>query len=178
VLPPSLMFSGVFAYAVLNSFLLIDELGMPTQHYGISYSVAACAYVAGSLASRRLVRFTGINRAIVMGLTLGICTALLSVCVSLALPMSIALVLIPGLAMFFSTSLILPIAMSVSVSLFPRRAGSASAVAGCTQLAFAGFSSGIAAMLYDGTSLSLHLFTLACCVAAVIVWFAGRRYHV
>jgi len=178
VLPPSFMFAGVFAYAVVNSFLLIDALGMPAQHYGITYSIAACAYVAGSLTSHRLVRITGINRAIVIGLTLGICAAFAAVCASFMLPMSIPLVLVPGLAMFFSTSLILPIGFSVSVSLFPKRGGSASAVAGCTQLVFAAFSSGIAAYLYDNTTLPLHAFTLACCIAAVIAWVAGSRLRI
>jgi len=174
-LPPSLMFAGVFAYAVVNSFLLIDELGMAEQYHGMSYSIAASAYVAGSLTSHRLVRLVGIERAIVFGMLLGIGASLTSVVASSFLPLSIPLVVIPGMCMFFSTSLILPIASSVSVSLFPARGGSASAVVGFTQITSAGFSSGIAAYLYDSTTYPLHLFTLGCCLAAAAVWFAGGR---
>jgi MFS transporter, DHA1 family, multidrug resistance protein len=175
VLPPALMFSGVFAYAVVNSFLLINDLGMAEDFYGISYSLAACAYVAGSLVGRYLVSVLGIHRTIVSGLTIGLCAAASSVAASLSLPISTALVIVPGLCMFFSTSLMLPIASSVAVSLFPLRAGSASAIAGFTQISFAGFSSAIAAYLYDSTTLPLHVFTLACCLASVTVWLMGSR---
>ncbi|MFT4560906.1 MAG: DHA1 family bicyclomycin/chloramphenicol resistance-like MFS transporter [Gammaproteobacteria bacterium] len=175
VLPPALMFAGVFAYAVVNSFLLINDLGMAEDFYGISYSLAACAYVAGSLAGRYLVGLLGIHRTIVCGLTIGLCAAVGSVVASLTLPISTALVVVPGLCMFFSTSLMLPIASSVAVSLFPMRAGSASAVAGFTQISFAGFSSAIAAYLYDSTTLPLHAFTLGCCFAAVAIWVTSSR---
>lgn len=174
VLPPSLMFSGVFAYAVVNSFLLIDDLGLSARAHGVSYSVAAFAYVAGSLTSHRLLRRTGIDRAILIGLWCGSIAALVAVTASALLPLSVPLVMLPGIAMFFCTSLILPIGFSVAVSLFPRRGGSASAVAGFTQLGFAGLSSGVAAYLYDGSAGPLHQFTLACCIAAGGLWFAGR----
>jgi MFS transporter, DHA1 family, multidrug resistance protein len=175
VLPPALMFAGVFAYAVVNSFLLINDLGMAEDFYGISYSLAACAYVAGSLVGRYLVGIIGIHRTIITGLTIGLCAAFGSVAASLTLPISTALVIVPGLCMFFSTSLMLPIASSVAVSLFPLRAGSASAVAGFTQISFAGFSSAIAAYLYDGTTFPLHVFTLGCCLCSAAVWVMGAR---
>jgi DHA1 family bicyclomycin/chloramphenicol resistance-like MFS transporter len=178
VLPPSFMFAGVFAYAAVNSFLLIDELGIAERYYGLSYSVAACAYVTGSLAGRTLVRVAGIDRAIVTGLALGFACALAAVLASaLAAPLSIALVMIPGICMFFSAALILPIGFSVAVSLFPLHGGSASALAGFTQLGFAGVSAGIAASLYDKTTLPLHVFTFTCCATAAACWFAGRRFR-
>ena len=178
VLPPSFMFAGVFAYAAVNSFLLIDELGIAERHYGISYSVAAGAYVSGSLAGRTLVRLAGIDRAIVTGLVLGVTCALAAVIASaLSAPLSIALVMLPGICMFFSAALILPIGFSVAVSLFPLHAGSASALAGFTQLGFAGASAGIAAMLYDETTLPLHAFTFVCCAIAITCWCAGRGFR-
>ena len=79
--------------------------------------------------------------------------------------------------MFFSAALILPIGFSVAVSLFPLHAGSASALAGFTQLGFAGASAGIAAMLYDETTLPLHAFTFVCCAIAITCWCAGRGFR-
>lgn len=178
VLPPSFMFAGVFAYAAVNSFLLIDELGIAERHYGLSYSIAAGAFVSGSLAGRTLVRRAGIERAIVSGLVLGFSCALAAVTTSaLTDSLSIALVMLPGIGMFFCAALILPIGFSVAVSLFPLHAGSASALAGFTQLGFAGASAGIAALLYDRTTLSLHVFTFVCCASAMACWFAGSRYR-
>ena len=124
---PSLMFAAVFGYVAVNSFLLIDKLGMTEQMQGLTYSLSAFAFVAGSFTSNRVVRKTCIERAIVIGLLLGTSTALASVVASALLPLSIGLVVIPAVCTLFSTALILPVALSVAVSLFPSRAGSASA---------------------------------------------------
>jgi len=175
--PPALMFAGVFAYAAVNSFLLIGELGMAAQHHGIIYSVAACAFAAGSLMGRRLVQICGIDSTIVIGLTLGCVAAFIAVVASSLLPLSIALVVVPGLCVFFSTALVIPIALSTAVSLFPSVGGSASALVGFVQLVLAGLSSGIAAILYNATTLPLHLFTLGCCLGAAMIWIAGGRYR-
>ncbi len=172
--PPALMFAAVFAYAVVNSFLLIDDLGMAAQHQGFSYSIAACAYVAGSLTSNRLVRMVGIDRAIAIGLAAGIVFASAAVIASSLLPLSIPLVMIPGLCAFYSTSLIVPVGFSMAVSLFPSKGGSASAVVGFIQLMLSAISSGIAAYLYNHTTMPLHLFTLGCGIAATVVWVASR----
>lgn len=172
---PSLMFSAVFGYVAVNSFLLIDKLGMTEQMQGLTYSLSAFAFVAGSFTSNRLVRKTGIERAIVIGLVLGTSTALASVVASALLPLSIGLVVIPAVCTLFSTALVLPIALSVAVSLFPLRAGSASAVAGFTQLVSAGVGTEVTAYVVDSTTLPLHLFTFACCGAAMAIWFAGRH---
>ncbi len=175
IVPPSLMFAGVFAYVGVNSFLLIDKLGMAAQHHGASFSLAASAYVAGSFTSNRLVRWLGIERAIIAGLAIGSATALAAVVASSVLELSIVLVLLPGLCMFFAAAAIVPIAMSAAVSRFPTRAGSASAVAGFCQLSFAAASSAIVGALVDATTMPLHLFTLACCLTAAAVWFGGRQ---
>ncbi len=174
VVPPALMFSSVFAYVGANSFLLIDRLGVPEPRHGVTYAVAALAYVAGSLTSNRLVRWLGIERAIVTGLALGVTAALVAVTASGALPLSVPLVVVPGIATFFATALMVPIAISSAVSLFPHRAGSASAVAGFVQIAVAGLGTGMSAFLVDATTLPLHGFTLACAGAASLAWFGGR----
>ena len=175
VIPPTLMFASVFAYVGANSFLLIDKLGMEERYHGITYSIAAGAYVAGSLASRRLVHLAGIERAIAIGLGAGVCAAMGAAVASSLLALSIALVVLPAIAMFFFTALIVPIGLSTAVSLFPERAGSASAVSGFFQITVAGAATAMAAYLVTDSTLSLHVFTLGCCVAAGSLWFASRR---
>jgi DHA1 family bicyclomycin/chloramphenicol resistance-like MFS transporter len=175
VAPPSLLFAGAFAYVVINSFLLIETLGIAEQYYGVTYASAAMFFVIGSFAGNRLVRRLGVERAIAFGLILAVGTALAAVAASTLFQLNLMLVVIPGIAVFFCTALILPAAMSAAVSLFPRRAGTASAVAGFTQLMAAAASSATAAFLVDETTLPLHLFTLGCCLCAALIWFTGRH---
>lgn len=175
VTPPALMFSAVFAWVGVNSFLLIDELGLSAQHQGMSFSLAASAYVAGSFASNRLVHFLGIERGISWGLVFGLICALAAVVASVLLPLSYALVLVPALSLFFATALIVPIGLSAAVSLFPAHGGSASAVAGFTQLSFAGASSALIALVVESSTLPLHLYTLGACIGAGLCWLGGRR---
>ncbi|MEQ8234685.1 MAG: multidrug effflux MFS transporter [Gammaproteobacteria bacterium] len=173
VLPPALMFATVFAYVSANSFLIIDRLGVAERHHGGIYAIAACAFVAGSLTSHRLVLRAGIERAIVTGLALGNAAACLACAASLLLPLSLPLVVLPGVATFFATALVVPIAAASAVSLFPHRAGSASAVAGCTQISIAALGTAASALLVDQDTLPMHAFTLACMLAAALVWRAG-----
>jgi len=117
------------------------------------------------------VNIAGIDRAIVTGLVLGTVSALAAVAASLTLDLSVALVVVPALGLLFATALLLPVALSVAVSLFPERAGSASAVAGFTQLVAAGMGSAVSGYLVERSILPLHLLTLICCVSATAVWF-------
>ena len=178
VLPPVCMFSGVFAYAAVNSFLLIDELGFDERTQGLLYSAAAAAYVSGSLASRWLTRAAGTERAMSLGVTAGLAIAAVALGASSILPLSAGLVVVPALLSFFATALILPIGFSIAVSLFPQRGGSASAVAGCTQLVLAGASTASATWWYDATTLGLHALTFACCIAAAVLWFTAAHTRV
>ncbi|MEQ8659289.1 MAG: multidrug effflux MFS transporter [Gammaproteobacteria bacterium] len=173
VLPPALMFATVFAYVGANSFLIIDGLGVAERHHGAIYAIAAGAFVAGSLTGHRVVPRLGIERAIAAGLGLGGVAAALACLASLALPLSLALVVVPAVATFFATALVVPVAAATAVSLFPHRAGSASAVAGCTQISIAALGTAAAALLVENDTLPLHAFTLGCMLAAAAVWRAG-----
>ena len=175
VLPPSLMFTTVFAYVGANSFLLIERLGMSEQTHGLVYALAACAYVAGSFASNRLVHVLGVERALTAGLMLGLSAAGAAVSASSLLPPSVLLVVLPGMATFFATAMIVPVAQSTAVSLFPARAGTASAVAGCTQVIAAGVGTGLAARFVSGEIFPLHVLTLLCAILATTGWLIARR---
>lgn len=175
VVPPALMFATVFAYVGANSFLIIEQLGVAERHHGGIYALSAGAFVAGSLTSTRLVLHAGIERAIVTGLALGCTAAALACGASLLLPLSLPLVVLPAIATFFATALVMPVAAASAVSLFPHRAGSASAVAGFAQVSIAGLGTAAAALLVDGNTRPLHAFTLACCLAAAAIWRAGSR---
>jgi DHA1 family bicyclomycin/chloramphenicol resistance-like MFS transporter len=135
--------------------------------------LSAGAFVAGSLTSTRLVLRVGIERAIVAGLGLGCTAAVLACGASLLLPLSLMLVVLPAIATFFATALVMPVAAASAVSLFPHRAGSASAVAGFAQVSIAGLGTAAAALLVDGSTRPLHAFSLACCLAAAATWRAG-----
>ena len=174
VLPSGLMFASVFAYVGTNSFLLIDQLGMRTEHHGAVYALAACAFVAGSLTSGRLTQRWGVERLITRAILFGVSAMALASLASATLPLSVPLVVAPGVVMFFGAALVVPAAAASAVSLFPRRAGSASAVAGCTQIALAGVSAGVAGTLVSTSTVPLHLFMLAGTACAALVWRAGR----
>ena len=174
VLPPALLFASVFAYVGVNSFLLIGQLGMAEHHYGMTYSAAAFAYVCGSFASNRLVHRSGIERACTVALALAVIAGCGSVVASYGLPLSLPLVLVPALATFFATALLVPVASSTAISLFAERAGSASAVAGFVQVLAAGLGTLLAALLVSNHTLPLHVFTVVCAFAAGGVWLASR----
>lgn len=174
VLPPAVMFASVFAYVGVNSFLLIDTLGLAPHKQGMLYAIAAGAYVAGSFASGAAVRRFGVHGTILAGLVLGGVSAVAATLASHLLPLSPALVLVPALFSFFATAMVVPAATSTAVSLFPTRAGSASAVAGCCQVGAAGLGTWIAAAATLESVQPLHWLTVACMATALVLWWWGR----
>ncbi|MFQ5972891.1 MAG: multidrug effflux MFS transporter, partial [Alphaproteobacteria bacterium] len=58
-------YGGLFAFITAGPFVLIDRLGVATQHYGLLYAILVGAYFLGSLAANRaaqLMRITGLLR--------------------------------------------------------------------------------------------------------------------
>ena len=135
---PGLLFAGVFAYVGTNSYLLIEHVGLEESRHGVTYAVAAFAYVLGSFTSHRIVEKLGIDQTIVVGLGMNIVGALLAAAASSALELSLWLIVVPGVVAFYTTAIVVPVAVSRAVGIFPRSGGSASALAGFIQLLISG----------------------------------------
>lgn len=164
------MFCSMFAYNAVNSFLIINDLGIQPRYHGLSFALVACAFIVGSILGNRLTKKFSVDAVISWGIGIALVASALAWSVSLNNPISLALVLIPGAVVFFANGLALPGALSLAIAANPNNRGSASALAGFLQIGSAGIIGSIAGQTYDHTTAPLHELMFIAAALAALGW--------
>lgn len=180
LIPLAAVFGSFFAFVTAGPFLLIDRMGVATQHYGYYYGIIIFAFIAGSFAANRLIGRFDALRLTRMAIVIAFCGGL-----SLVLPVAWgqenlhALVL--SMAVFtFGMGILMasgPICLLDAAGDGPR--GPASALAGSLQLGAASLASLSVAVFHDGTALPLAatIAALVCCAALGHLALARPRHR-
>lgn len=163
LLPLTFQFGALFAFITAGPFVLIDRLGVPTQHYGLCYGVMVLAYMAGSLATSRVAG--RLEPAEILRRTSLVCPAaglLLLVPVLLGHESVVAIVLSISLFALGLGPLLAsgPVCLLEAAGEIPK--GPASALCGSLQLTAASLAGLLVGSFHDGTALPL-----ACTLAAL-----------
>lgn len=164
------MFCSMFAYNAVNSFLIINDLGIQPRYHGLSFALVACAFIVGSILGNRLTKKVSVDAVISWGIGIALVASALAWSVSLNNPISLALVLVPGAVVFFANGLALPGALSLAIATNPNNRGSASALAGFLQIGSAGIIGSIAGQTYDHTTAPLHVLMFVAAALAGLGW--------
>ena len=172
----TLSFCALFVYLSTVSFFLPDVFGVPTEYFGLAFAMTVTGFIVGSLASARLVMTWGQNRILQKGALVCIVSNTIALLLSLEWlfptvywSASRFLFALLSIVFFFGIGLISANASMGAVSLYPDRAGAASAVYGCVHSLSAASVGAIAGLTYDGRLLEpLSLMFLCSCGA-----FAG-----
>lgn len=165
------MFCSMFAYNAVNSFLIINDLGIAPRYHGMSFALIACAFIIGSIAGNHATKYYSADQVITWGIFIALLSAAGACWYSASAPLSLALVLIPGALVFFANGLALPGALSLAIGSSPNRRGSASALAGFMQIGCAGIIGSIAGKTYDHTTGPLHELMFITAAIAAIGWY-------
>jgi len=147
--------AGVLTYTSASSFVLIEVLGVPAQYYGLLFSITAFGMFLGSLISAKLSRQFGSESASWYG-----CLLLLTGGIMLAILPLLGIVSIFTLvgSMFIyalGNGVVMPSAMTLAIMPFPKKAGAAAALIGCSQSALGALCGYIASLLYDKTAIPM-----------------------
>ncbi len=162
-IPLSCSFGALFAFLTEGPFLLIERLGVPTEHYGLYQAVIVVAYMAGSLLVARLARTVKATTFVRLALFLGsLGTGFLFVMAALG-PVDLATVMASSAIYGVSLGFILasgPLCLLEAVSHGPK--GPASALLGATQMGMGSVASLLTAFMHDGTAwpMSATMFGL------------------
>ncbi len=151
----ALSYAGLFVFISGSSFLLIDDLGLSPQLYGLCFAVVILGYVLGTFISGRYGERLGRDRM----MALGVVSALLSAAVGLALAFSGVLtvwsVVLATTLFFIAAGFMMPNSVAGALRHYPHMAGAASSLMGFVQMSIAA-SLGIAVgQLHDGTHLPM-----------------------
>lgn len=148
-------YGGIFAYTSCSSYILIDLLHVPPDHFGALYAITVGAYGVGTLVASQFTPRIGINGMIVLGgVLMTICGEVLTLLPLLGY-FTVWTVVIPFAGFAFSTGFVFPSGQAGSIMPFPHMAGSASSMLSCLQMGFAAFVGALTARLLDGSMMPM-----------------------
>ena len=163
---------GMFVYIAMASFVLQGTYGLDAQGFAVVFGVNAVAIVAAGQLSALLVRRVGPRRLLAAGVAVALLAAVAMV-VGVLVSASVWALLPPLLVLVSCTGMIMPNATALALADQGRAAGTASAVIGLLQFAFAAVVPPLAS-LGGVTPLVMAVTILATAAVAALVQFGVR----
>jgi DHA1 family bicyclomycin/chloramphenicol resistance-like MFS transporter len=170
----SLAVGGFYASQTLAPFVLMGKLGLSSPLFGLATASLMTSYLVGSLAVNRLLPYFAMARLVLAG-ALMVAVAALALALGLRfLGLGIAPIIAPMCLWMLGFSFIMPGVTTTALGLFPRNAGSASALMGSLQMAM-GFAGSAIAGAFGNAVTALAIVPPALGVAAALAYLAANH---
>ena len=168
---------ALFAYITAAPFVLIDRLGVPTEHYGFYQAAIVLAYFVGSLVVNRVAGRFDIDRLLGAGLAIvamgGVALpAVLAVGAETPAAIAAAMSLyVFGLGLVFATAPVRALDTAASAR------GSAAAMLGTMEMGGGAIGAFGVGLLHDGTAWPMALIVGGGGLLAAGLFVATRRWR-
>jgi DHA1 family bicyclomycin/chloramphenicol resistance-like MFS transporter len=159
--------STFFAFISGAPYFMIDILGQSATEYGFLFMLVSGGFMVGNFTSARLSRRVGIDRLIWIGNMLALAGAALAASLMFAGHWTAAALFGPMTLTAFANGLSIANAQAGVVSVNPHLAGTASGLAGFSQMAIAALVSQGVGMLQNGTPYPMAGFMVGCAVLSL-----------
>lgn len=170
----SLAIGGFYASQTLAPFVLMGRLGLSSPVFGIVTASLMLSYLIGSFATNRLLRLFAMSRLVLAG-ALMVLAAALSLALGLRfLGLGVAQIMVPMCLWMLGFAFIMPGVTTTALALFPRNAGSASALMGSLQMGM-GFVGASLCALFGDAAQAFATVPPAMGVLAVAAYLAAQR---
>jgi DHA1 family bicyclomycin/chloramphenicol resistance-like MFS transporter len=172
---------STFGIAIFFSFIagapyfMMDVLGRSATEYGLWFILVSAAFMAGNLVAGRFSARIGLDRMVLTGSLLGVAGAGLAFTLLLAgywMPLAL---FGPIMAVGLGNGFAVPNAQAGAVSVQPLLAGTASGLAGFSQMFVAALVSQAVGMLQNGTPYPMAAFMAGCAVLSLLGFVLPRR---
>jgi DHA1 family bicyclomycin/chloramphenicol resistance-like MFS transporter len=173
-------FSGLFAYLLGASFVLVDQLGMSPTSFGLSFGAASVGFMSGAFLGSRIVRYAGVERMCLAGTSFTAAGGALVFVLIWSNVISIWSIIVPTIVYFFGMGMSQPNIQAGAISPYPQMAGAAASLLGLAQYVSAGLLSMVLALFaFDQTFLLATIMgtsgVFAFLVFILFVWVPLRR---
>jgi len=173
-------FSGLFAYLLGASFVLVDQLGMSPTSFGLSFGAASVGFMSGAFLGSRIVRYAGVERMCLAGTSFTAAGGALIFVLIWSDVISIWSIIVPTIVYFFGMGMSQPNIQAGAISPYPQMAGAAASLLGLAQYVSAGLLSMVLALFaFDQTFLLATIMgtsgVFAFLVFILFVWVPLRR---
>ncbi|OEY65877.1 multidrug effflux MFS transporter [Marinobacter sp. X15-166B] len=173
----ALIFSSFFAFLSGSPFVLIDFMGVATDHFGLYFACIVAGYIAGNLSSVRLSRALSPDQLLLRGLLIAALAGSAMAALAMAEVFNVWAVIVPQVVLTFGVGMVLPQTMAGALANFPGMAGSASALFGFLQMAVAAGAGMLVGVLYSGSSLEMALIIAAAALSALLCYILLVQRH-
>jgi DHA1 family bicyclomycin/chloramphenicol resistance-like MFS transporter len=170
----SLAIGGFYASQTLAPFVLMGRLGLASPVFGMLTGLLMVFYLVGSLATNRLLAVVTMSRLVLAG-ALMILVAAVSLGLALRFAgLGVVEIIAPMCLWMLGFSFIMPGVTTTALALFPRNAGSASALMGALQMGM-GFVGATLCSLFADTVQAFATVPPVMGVLAVAAYIAANR---
>jgi DHA1 family bicyclomycin/chloramphenicol resistance-like MFS transporter len=157
-------------------YVVVETMGQPPTVYGAYFIANGVGYMAGNFISGRFGRRLGSERLIFIGVAVSVFSVLLELPFVLSGWWTPATLFLPLSLNAVGNGMTIPGGMASALSVRPDLAGTASGLAGATQLGLGALASMVVGHTVPLWPASLVYLMLLCSAAACLsLWFAARR---
>lgn len=171
-------FGSIFCFITMSPYIFVKEFGWSPQQYPMVSIMMAAGNIIGFSFTRHLAFRLKPNTTILMGLAiLLIINALLVLMIASGAVTPWVMLGYAGFLMI-GGAFITANASSAALTLFPHKAGVASALIGAIQIGAGAFSSAIAGLVEDtplGVAIAVLIFIVSSFIAWFILIFTGKN---
>jgi MFS transporter, DHA1 family, multidrug resistance protein len=164
-----------FSFIAGAPYFMMDVLGRSATEYGLWFILVSAAFMAGNLVAGRFSARIGLDRMVLTGSILGVAGAGVAFALLLAgfwMPLAL---FGPIMAVGLGNGFAVPNAQAGAVSVQPLLAGTASGIAGFSQMFVAALVSQAVGMLQNGTPYPMAAFMAGCAVLSLLGFVLPRR---
>jgi DHA1 family bicyclomycin/chloramphenicol resistance-like MFS transporter len=175
VLQSTFGISVFFAFISGAPYFMMNVLGRPATEYGLWFILVSAAFMAGNLVAGRFSARIGLDRMVLAGALLALTGAGLALALLLGGAWTPLALFDPMMAAGLGNGFSVPNAQAGAVSVDPLLAGTASGIAGFSQMFVAALVSQAVGMLQNGTPYPMVGFMAGCAVLSLAGFLLPRR---
>ena len=165
-----------FAFISGAPYFMMNVLGRSATEYGLWFILVSVAFMAGNLVAGRMSGRIGLDRMVLAGSLLAVAGSWLAFALLLGATWAPLALFAPMMAVALGNGFSVPNAQAGAVSVEPLLAGTASGIAGFSQMFVAALVTQAVGVLQDGTPYPMAAFMAACAALSFLGFVLPRRW--
>lgn len=171
----SLMYSMLVIFNTIAPFLIQNVLKYSVVAYGHIALFMGFGYFIGTLSNRQLIRYFDPLRVAMLGLFCALSSILVMLILALLVSLSLYVVIIPVFITFLFCGLVFPNLMARIMELFPKMAGTASAVFGIVVAGGVFLMALFATTLKTTSQIPMAITYLIMMIVCLLLFFTSKN---
>jgi MFS transporter, DHA1 family, multidrug resistance protein len=165
-----------FAFISGAPYFMMNVLGRSATEYGLWFILVSVAFMVGNLVAGRISGRVGLDRMVLAGSLLAVTGSWLAFALLVGATWAPLALFAPMMAVGLGNGFSVPNAQAGAVSVEPLLAGTASGIAGFSQMFIAALVSQAVGMLQDGTPYPMAAFMAAAAALSFLGFVLPRRW--